>query len=124
MNESLLISEILKEDFPVECEAVGPANLEDIIEGEAEFTSAEHGSYMDLGDAIAILVAATTIIKNVIEIYIDVKDKRGHHPEKDELDEIEERVFSKKEYSHRLDKETRDRLMKTIIRKLKDQSKR
>lgn len=117
MNESLLITEILKETFPLECEVVGPANLKDITKGEVDFISAEHGSYMDLKDAIVILAAATTIIKNAIEIYGDINKKKLEHPP--EKDEIEDRIFSKKENSPRLDKETRDRLLKIIIQKFK-----
>jgi hypothetical protein len=117
MNDSLLISELLKESFATECETVGPTNLQDIVESEVGFTSAEHGSYMDLGESIAILISATTFIKTALEIYTLTKKELGREPEKDEL---EIKIIAKKELVQGLDKKARDRLIKAIIKKLKE----
>ncbi len=115
MNDSLLITELLKENFHVECETAGPTNLQDIIEAEVDFVSAEHGSYMDLGDAIGTLVIATTFIKTTLDIYTALKKEFGRNPQKDEL---KIRITTKKDTFQSLDKKTRDRLMKAIIQRL------
>jgi len=36
MNDNLFIAELLKENFPLECEAAGPTNLQDIADGYSD----------------------------------------------------------------------------------------
>jgi len=119
MNIKQVAQEILQENYPIECETVGPTNLQDIVDAEVSFSSAEHGSYMDLGDAIGTLVIAATFVKTVVDIVVAAKKELGREPGKDE---IEIRIVTKKETIQKLDKETRERLVKAVIKKIKEKS--
>jgi hypothetical protein len=118
MSDILLITELLKENFPVECETAGPTNLQDIAEAEVGFEPTEYGSHMDLQSAIGTLVIAATFIKSAIEIYTSLKKELRREPQEDE---IEIRIITKREIVQSLDKGTRDRLMRATIWKLKEE---
>jgi len=118
MNENSLVSELLKENFSTECETVGPTNLQDIAEAQVSFTPSASGAYMDFGEAIGILVVATSFIKNVLDIYVALKKELKRKPRKDEVKDQTTRQT--KSYSL-LDDLTRERLLIAIIRKLDDQ---
>ena len=115
MNEKTITLDVLQDVYPTECEIVGPTNMEDIIDPEINFASAEHGSYLDIGTAISTLAVAATFIKTVIDIVIAAKKELGRNPLKED---IEIRIVGKKEIIRKLDKETQEKLIKSIIKKL------
>jgi len=118
MDNHLLVSELLNENFPVECEIVGSTNLKDLVDAEVTFESAESGSYMDLSATIGFLVVVVTFIKNAVDIYISLKKEWKRKPEKDE---IEIRIVVSKEVAKHLDKTTRERLIKAVISKIENE---
>lgn len=117
MDNKQLIDGVLSEQYPLECEAVGPTNVNDIVKGGVEFAAAEHGSYMDFSEAIATLVVAATFIKAVLEAYATVKKEMMRDPKKDEL---EIRIVTSNEVTKSLNDEARDQLVDAVIRKLSD----
>jgi hypothetical protein len=120
MNNSLLVSELLKENYPLECETVGTTNLQDIVETDATFTKAENGSYMDLSSAIGTLTIAAAFIKNVLDIYVILKKELGRDPQKYE---IEIQMVNKKDGGKELAPNMRDQLIKAIFQKLSKKEK-
>lgn len=118
MNNHLFVSELLQENYPIECEIVGAQNLQDIVESEVIFESAESGSYMDLSQTIGLLSVAVTFIKTVIDIYTALKNELKRKPNKNE---IEIRIVESKKGFNDLDKASRKRLIKAIIDKLENE---
>jgi len=116
MNTNSMISELLSENLPIECDTVGPTNLEDIVESEVEFVPAEYGSNMDLETAIQTLIVATSFIKTVIDIYVALKKELGRDPEEVEL---AVKVTAKKDLVRKIDSKTQDKLVKAIAKKMK-----
>jgi hypothetical protein len=115
MIDNAFVMEILREEFPIECETVGPTNLQDIVEAEVDFIPAEEGSYMDVGDAIGALALAATFVKTVVDMYIVLKKELGRKPQKHE---IEVKITIPKKVSQNLDAKTREKLLKEIVQKL------
>lgn len=117
VDTNQLVAELLNENFKTECETVGPTNLEDIVESEVEFVPAKHGSNMDLGSTIQILTIASTFIKTAIDLYIAMKNKAERDLEETEL---LMGIVTKKEIFQKLDKHVQQRLIKSIVTKLKE----
>lgn len=115
MDKSALIFEILEKYWTDECDAVGPTNVEDIVEGEVSYESAEGGSYIDLGEVITILAAAATFIRNVIDIYKSLEQDKKKFPDDEDL-KLEAR--KKKLESEDIDEETKNKIYKEISEKL------
>ena len=117
MNTNEIIVELLKKNYPIESETVGPSNLQDITESEVDFVQADNGSYMDLGSAIGALVVATSFIKNIIDMYASLKKELGRKPENTEIKTaIKEDMFQK------LDAKIREQLINEIIQKLDERA--
>lgn len=119
MNEKQITLEILQENYPIECETVGPTNLQDIVDAEVSFASAQHGSYMDLGDAIATLALAATFVKTVVDIAVAVKTEERELNKKT----VDERIVISKEILQKLDKETLERLIMAVIKRANEKTK-
>jgi hypothetical protein len=117
MIDNSQIFELLKSHFPEEFEAVGPTNLGDIIAADISFVPSEHGSNMDLGGAIQILIVATSFIKTVIDIYTGLKKELGRDP--DEAD-ISIKIKLKKDLFLQLDPIVQRHLIESAIRGLRD----
>jgi len=116
MEDQILITELLKENFPVECETVGPTNLEDIVESEVEFVPSQYGSNMDLGTTIQYLLVASTVIKNILDIYAAIKKQTGSDPVEAE---ITVKLDTHKGGKQKIDEHIQAQLIKSIIKKLR-----
>lgn len=116
MDKNSLVFELLNENYQIECETVGPTNLEDIVGSEVEFAPAEYGSNIDLGAAVKILIAATSFIKNIIDIYIALKKEFGRSPDEAEL---VVKVTTKKDLVQKIDKNAQEKLIQAIVKKMK-----
>jgi hypothetical protein len=116
MNTNLIVSELLHENYQTECDTVGPTNLEDIIGSEVEFVPADYGSNMDLGTAVQTLIVASAFIKTIIDIYVALKKELKRDPEEVEL---VLKITTKKDLVEKIDKNTQDKLVKAIAKKLK-----
>jgi len=116
METNQIVAQVLWENFNVECETVGPTNVEDIIKFDVEFASSQHGSNTDLGNVLQTLVVATTFIKTALDIYVLVKERT-----KRELSEAELliEIATKKEIFRKLDKSTQEKLIGAVIKKIK-----
>lgn len=116
MDANLIAAEVLEENFQIECETVGPTNLEDIVEGEVSFADAEYGSNMDLGQTIQLLVIAAAFVKTTIDIYRALKKEICHKP--DEV-EILLKILRDKKVMKNLDKNVQEKLVKAVIKRMK-----
>ncbi|WP_417544802.1 hypothetical protein [Marinobacter sp.] len=76
--------EILYQIFPNECDAVGSALTDRLIQSQPTTTPAE-GRRMDLSGVMELLAAAVTFINGVIELRDRLKAKKGPNVSKDEL---------------------------------------
>lgn len=94
MNQMNVVTEILQEVLPAECEIVGPSALQEIVE-ESEFDTADGGSNMDLGSALSILLSAAAIIKTALEIYKLLKEEHKRPATKEEFSErVEQKIIT------------------------------
>lgn len=94
MNQMNVVTEILQEVLPAECEIVGPSALQEIVE-ESEFDIADGGSNMDLGSALSILLSAAAIIKTALEIYKLLKEEHKRPATKEEFSErVEQKIIT------------------------------
>lgn len=85
MKKTDLVIGILQKYWEDECDAAGAANVEDIVEGEIQYESAEGGSYIDLGEVLVALAAGATFVKNTIDIYQTLKKDCDKIPSYQEL---------------------------------------
>jgi len=68
MNRQQLLIKILEEQFPDECDIVGPANLRHLANGTTATVRAEHGDYLDLAQALRDLSDVVTFVASAITI--------------------------------------------------------
>ncbi|MEL6442137.1 MAG: hypothetical protein AAFQ80_23195 [Cyanobacteria bacterium J06621_8] len=115
MKKSEFVIEILEKHWEDECDAAGTANVEDIVEGEIQYESAEGGSYIDLGEVLVTLAAAATFVKNTIDIYKTLKKDSNKSPNYQEL-----RIEMKRKdlELHEIDDNTKDEVYKDICENL------
>jgi hypothetical protein len=52
----------LEEVFPIECDLVGTENLDDLCEGYEDFAKSDEGFGMEVGESLAIIANAVTVI--------------------------------------------------------------
>jgi hypothetical protein len=92
-NSQEALVRILEDCYPIEVDYVGPSVLEDIVDG-VQFGRSERSSNLDLSSSIEILVAAVTLGKAIMEIYIILRDELQRPPTSTE---IKEKLASAKE---------------------------
>lgn len=85
MEKNNLVKEILKKVFPIEYDAVGTSLVNEIVMNDVEFESPTGGQNLDLQALLVLLATASTLIKNVIDIYQKIKDKKEAAPKLKEI---------------------------------------
>jgi hypothetical protein len=87
MERKELIEKLLWECWEDQCDRVGPANVNDIVEGGVEFTSPDGASKFSLDSALIVLVAAVAFINDASDLYIKIRDRNNKDPEGQSLKE-------------------------------------
>jgi hypothetical protein len=77
---------ILEEVFPIECDLVGTENLDDLCEGYEDFAESDQAFRMDVGESLAILANAVTVIAFVWTLLQE--RRKTELPPPQEIDEI------------------------------------
>jgi hypothetical protein len=79
-----IIKEVLEECWPLECDAVGPALLKDIVaERELEATAA--GSNLTQGEASALLILALGVVKELLGVANEIVKIQKRIPSAEEV---------------------------------------
>lgn len=78
-----MMTGILREIFPKQCGTAGKANVADIVSrrGKVNFVGLEHGSRLDLTEALTILTAAVTLLAKVLEVVKALPAKKDEKPD-------------------------------------------
>jgi len=82
----------LKELFPDELFLLGPAVLEDLLEGYSNFKQTQKGSNLDQSAVVNLIASSVALITAAIELYIVLKKDLGRKPS---ISEIKESVNEK-----------------------------
>jgi len=106
---------LLEEYWTEECDAVGPTNVQDIAEGDVNFKPSLGSSNIELVAVLTILAAASTFIKNTIEIAKELKKERGEKPKPTD---IEEAMTEEKLEPDEIDRSKRVKVYEAVSNKL------
>src|SRR3954463_7797236 len=84
MTDNDHVGAILKASLPDECDAVGNAVVDRIVQGQP-ISPPQEGRRMDVGQVIEALSAAVAFINGVVTLWRALKPKLRRNPTKDEL---------------------------------------
>ncbi|PKO02855.1 MAG: hypothetical protein CVU43_05905 [Chloroflexi bacterium HGW-Chloroflexi-5] len=112
MSDENLVKNILVEHFPVECAAVGPSNLSDLVNEEAVFSRPNSGRQFPLLEVLQGLAAAVTFVKGVLDLRKVLLKRHDREPTKKELQDAVNEIPS---IRGTLDKEKIDGIVRSIL---------
>jgi hypothetical protein len=85
MGDDGTVKRVLLATFADDCGAVGPSNVNNIVEGRVVFQQPETGRFFPLLEVLQDLAAAVAFIKGAIELYNVLRARLGRPPSPGEL---------------------------------------
>jgi hypothetical protein len=108
------IKNVLWEVCPEECEELGHAIIDDIVAGQTEFATFEHGAHMDLHAVIGILPPIATLIW---KIYEKIAEHRKRSSDLRAADTEREIILRVSEADSAVTGETKKRIVEVIVKR-------
>src|ERR1700733_1602853 len=79
------IRHILERAMPDTCDAVGPSNVSDVVNGKTDFTRPAAGAQFSLLELLKDLTAAAVLARAVVDLVKSVRARQNRPLTKDEL---------------------------------------